>query len=191
MNRVKKKMSIRMSMLVLMYLAFLNGFSGCDDDVVSYDLSITWTMDNPSPGTNSVFLAQVSSEPDELKLAVDLNSITNGLTHGAYFDLVFRDEVFAYSGFSEGIVLETAGSVLYQVALDSQDSGRLVVGVTLLEDAAVENAKGMLIVFRFTALRSGSSSFSFENAKLMTPEKGGTIPVTGVSWYGGYATVIQ
>ena len=48
MNHVKKKMSIRMSLLVLMYLVFLNGFSGCDDDVVSYDLSITWTMDNPS-----------------------------------------------------------------------------------------------------------------------------------------------
>ncbi|MGB3975772.1 MAG: hypothetical protein WBM02_07865 [bacterium] len=191
MNQPKIKKSVRKSLFILLSLVFLNSFSGCEDDIVTSDLTITWAMDNLSPGTNCVFLAQVISEPNELKLAVDLNSITNGLTHGVFFDLVFRDEVFTYSGFSEGAVLETAGPVVYQVALDPQDSGRLVVGVTLLESAAVENAKGILLTFRFTALRSGSSSFSFENAKIMTPENGGTLPVTGVSWYGGYATVIQ
>jgi hypothetical protein len=164
---------------------------GCDDSITFYDLGVSWTMDNPNPGSNTVFLAAVTSEPDQLVLAVDLNEITNGMTHGAYFDLTFRQEVLYFDGFNEGSVLETAGPVVYQAALDPQDSGRLIVGVSLLEDASVENANGVLIQIRFKALRSGTSSVVFENARLMTAEKGGTVPITGVSWYGGFATVVE
>jgi hypothetical protein len=191
MNKTKKIKTGRTRSYMLMCLICVIGFSGCDDSIVTNNLSFTWTMDNPSPGTNTVFLAATSSDPDELRLAVDLNSISNGPAHGVFFDLVFRDEVLSYSGFLKGSVLETAGSPVYQVALDPQDPGRLIVGVSLLNDASVENADGVLMQIRFNALRSGTSSVSFENAKIMTAENGGTIPVTGVSWYGGYATVIE
>lgn len=191
MNDIKKTKIGRKWSYMVMFLIAVIGVSGCEDSIVTYDLSITWTMDNPSPGTNTVFLAAASSEPDELRLAVDMNAISNGPAHGVFFDLVFRDEVLSYNGFLNGSVLETAGSPVYQVALDPQDPGRLIVGVSLLGDASVENADGVLLLIRFKALRSGTSSVSFENAKIMTVENGGTIPVTGVSWYGGYATVIE
>ncbi len=192
MRETFRKKQIVKRYLMPMFVAAIGIFAlGCDDSITFYDLGISWTMDNPSPGTNTVFLVSVPSEPDELILAVDLNRITNGLTHGAYFDLTFRKEVLYYDGFIKGSILETAGPVVYQAALDPQDPGRLIVGVSLLEDAAVEDARGVLILIRFKALRSGTSSVVFENARLMTAENGGTIPITGVSWYGGFATVVE
>ncbi len=175
----------------LMVLTLLFSAIGCDDDVKTFDYSISWTMDNLSPGSNSVFLASNDSEPDELVLAVDLNTISNGLVHGAYFDLVFRDEVLFFKGFTEGSVLESAGSVVYSAALDPQDPGRVIVGMSLVGESSVQDADGILISIRFQPIRSGTCPISFENAKLVTAQNSGTYPVTGVSWYGGYATILE
>ncbi|MBN1880333.1 hypothetical protein JW823_09515 [bacterium] len=172
-------------------ILFFISLHGCDDSVETYDYSISWTMDNQSPGSNSVFLASTDSEPDELILAVDLNTISNGSVHGAYFDLVFRDEVLFFDDILDGNVLEPAGSVVYNAALDPQDPGRLIVGVSLLGDTIVTDASGVLVFVRFLPLRSGTCPVGFENARILTADNGGTYPVTGISWYGGYATVLE
>ncbi|MBN1296642.1 hypothetical protein JXA80_07660 [bacterium] len=165
--------------------------SGCDDDVALYDFEIAWTSDNPYPGDNNVTLFAASSDPDELLLAVDLYNITNGPTHGVAFDLVFRDEVLRYIGFEAGSVLEPMGSVMYQASLDPQDPGRLIVGVSLTGNMTVENADGPVIFLRFGPRRSGTGPVTFENARILTAESNGTYPVSGIAWYGGYATIVD
>lgn len=185
---------MRVPVILIMFTVtslILAGLSGCNEDVESFNYSISWTMDNLSPGTNSVLLAESDSDTDELRLAVDLNSITNGPTHGIYFDLVFRDEVFYFDSFEKGFLLEEAGTAIYSAALDPQDTGRLIVGASLLEDKRLENADGVLMYIVFKPLRSGTCPVGFENARIVTPDNGGTVPVTGVSWYGGYATVLE
>ncbi|MCD4655412.1 hypothetical protein K8T06_15940 [bacterium] len=176
------------SAVLLVLFSFV--FTGCGEDPVYFESDVTWTTDNPYPGTNSVLLVSVLSDPDELNLAVDLIEITNGLTHGIYFDLVFRSEVLSYVGFEIGEVLEEIGPVNYQAALDPQDPGRLLVGISLTENQALEAADGAAVFIKFKPNRSGTCPVTFENAKIMTAENGGTIPVTGIAWYGGYATVL-
>jgi len=174
--------------LIIMSIVIL---SGCDSKVTTFDYDVSWTTDNPSPGSNSVILLSVLSDPDELRLAVDLYDVINGPTHGIYFDLVFRDEVLNYNGFEIGELLEEVGPVNYQAALDPLDPGRLIVGISLTGDLSLENADGAVVFIRFKPSRAGTCPVTFENARIMTAENGGTRPVTGVAWYGGYATVLH
>jgi len=184
----EKKIQIAIPILFLLILVMI---SGCEDEITTYDYDVTWTADNPSPESNSVTLLSVLSDPDELKLAVDLYDITNGDAHGVFFDLVFRSEVMRYDGFEPGDVLEDAGDVFYQAALDPQDPGRLIIGISLTGNLAVNPANGAVMYVRFAPRRSGTCPVTFENARIMTAEAGGTRPVTGIAWYGGYATILD
>lgn len=183
--------NIKQIFIPVVSLLLLVSLMGCDDEIIIYDYDVTWTADNPSPDANSVTMISVLSDPDELKLAVDLFDIENGPTHGVYFDLVFRSEVMRYDGFEPGDVLEDMGDVYYQTAIDPQDPGRLIVGISLTGDLSVDSANGAVVYLNFLPRRSGTCPFSFENARIMTAQSGGTHPVTGIAWYGGYATILD
>jgi len=184
-RRQIKKPALWLMLLVIPVIA------GCDDEIAFFEYDVTWTADNPAPGKNAVTLISVLSDPDELLLAVDLYSIENGPTHGVYFDLVFRDEVMRYGGYEPGGLLEDAGYVNYQAAIDPQDPGRLIFGISLTGNVEVDAADGAVVYIRFIPRRSGTCPVTFENARIMTAESGGTRPVTGISWYGGYATIVD
>lgn len=162
---------------------------GCDDEYTEFEYGLAWTADYDYSEQNAVVLTPDFIETDDLVLIVDLVSINNGLTHGLYFDVVFRDEVMDFTGFEPGTVLENSGQVNYQMALDPQDPGRLIVGISLVGQLAVESANGPAVYLTFEPSRTGTCPFSFENARILTSEGAGTVPVTGISWYGGYATI--
>jgi len=162
---------------------------GCDDKVDPLDYIITYIPDRDNPPDNTIALMWMDSEDDILLLAVDAYNITHGNVHSLYFDLIFRDELMHYVSYEIGGTLEEVGEVSYQVALDSQDSGRLVVGMSLIGNVSIETLNDIVIILRFEPDRTGTCPFWFENANLLDNDGAEGQPISGISWYGGHAFI--
>lgn len=163
-------------------------FSGCDDSI-DRSFIIDYTSDSSSSADNTVGLNRVDSDPDLLILAVDAVSITSGQIHSVVFDLTFDPSIFQYKSYEIGEFLEDGGAVSYMVSTESQDSGRLIIGISLLGAAHSVSGSGTFIYLQFEPLTFGSSSLSFDNATILDASGLGGNPLTGISWYGGFAQV--
>ncbi len=161
---------------------------GCDD-ATERDFVIAFYPDATDPGTNTVSLSRIDSDPDELVIAIDANDITSGPIHSVAFDMTFDPALFKYRTYEIGEFMERAGAVSYMISTDSQNPGRLIVGVSLLGAQNAVSGSGVFLYLHFEPLTFGSCSLLFENASVRDGSGFGGKPLTGISWYGGFAQV--
>lgn len=169
-------------------LAIVAAISGCGEADTD-DFVMDFYPDSETPGSNSVTLVRISSDPQILVLGVDAVDITGGWVYSAGFDLVYRDWILDYVGYEPGNFFETSGPATYQVAPDSGDPGRLVVGISLTGQTGAIDNDGTFIYLKFRARRTGLCPLNFENTMLKDGSAPAGNPITGVAWYGGYANV--
>jgi len=144
-------------------------------------LTAGFFSDQPSPGPNTVSMAEGSSEGSFV--TIDVNVTQTSGVFGAAFDVVFDSAAVSYVSSSAGELLEQGGvSVFYAVA--ETDPGRLVVGAARQGTANATDAVGTVAVIRLTfqALQAGMSTLRFEDRGLVG-EQGGLLG--GISWFGG------
>ncbi|MBN1550343.1 hypothetical protein JW979_02690 [bacterium] len=182
----RKTLKHRCLFILLTGIFFI--FSACDDPVMD-PYTIAFFSDNEVPTENTISLIRASSTGDILKLAVDAYSITNGVVHTVYFDLVYRDWIMEYIGYEPGDFLEQAGSVSYFIDQDSQDPDRLIVGVTLLGPELYVQGNGVVVFLKFRPRRLGTSYYEFQNMGMRDINGIHGNPITGISWFGGVAKV--
>ena len=161
---------------------------GCDD-AIEHSFIIDFYPDATDPGSKTVSLNRIDSDPDELVVAVDANDITSGAIHSVAFDMTFDPALFKYKTYEIGEFLERSGTVSYMVSTDSQNAGRLIVGVSLLGSQNAVSGSGVFVYLHFEPLTFGSCSLLFENASVRDGSGFGGQPLTGISWYGGFAQV--
>jgi len=138
----------------------------------------SFVPDEPSPGTNTVSIAQANTSGNMVTLQVNVTD-TNDV-HTAAFDVVFDDSLVEYVGHTSGSFLEQGGNVpLYQIGLGP---GRIVVGVSRAGNAGA-NAVGSqaLMNLNFTVTDVGQSQLSVVNASL---RDGNLADIQGVAWFG-------
>jgi hypothetical protein len=161
------------------------------DDVTHDEYFIDYYPDVEDSPSKSISLMRADSDSDVLYLVLDVYDISGGPIYSFSFDLVFRDWIMEYVGYDTGTFLERSGDVVYQVGLDSGDSGRLIVGVTLTGDAEPLEGSGTLMYFTFRPRRLGTCPFALENTQIRGSNGPAGDPITGIPWFGGYAKVRQ
>lgn len=161
------------------------GGGGGGGSSTSPSSTITFTADSSSPGSNTVYMTRNSSESSGNTLAVDIKVNNASDVYGAAFDVDFDSSKMTYSTYSNGSFLEQGGaSVSYQVATQSGNSGKLVVGIS--KQGAVSGASGIgtLLTLKFNV--SGGTDIDFSNNQLAN-SSGSSI--SGITWSGGTVTV--
>lgn len=139
----------------------------------------SFVADEPSPGADTVSIAESNSSGNLVTLQVNVTD-TNDV-HTAAFDVVFDDSLVEYVGYTAGNLLEQGGNTpLYQVG---PSAGRIVVGVSRGGNTGT-NAVGsqVLMSLNFRAIAVGQSSLSVVNASL---RDGNLNSIPGVGWFGG------
>jgi len=186
-----KRLKITLNLAVCLTLTLLLLFvTACDDQSVA-EYYIDYYPDVEESPSKSLTLIRADSDSDVLYLLVDVYDITDGPIYSISFDLVFRDWIMEYAGYEEGTYFESSGDVVYQVGLDSGDSSRLIVGITLTGEAVPVDGSGFLMYLTFRPRRLGTCPFAFENTQIRGNTGPAGDPITGISWYGGYAKVRQ
>ncbi len=159
---------------------------GSGSGVIDKGLTVDFTPDEPSPGSNTVSLALEDVSDDTATIGVDVTD-TNGVFSAA-LDLIFDPTVAVFAGDSPGDLLESAGTPIYLVSSPSEanQTGRIVVGVSLPNGAnpvdVTESAT--LVHLTFTVTQAGTSQVDFENEALHD-EGAPPQDLTGIGWHGG------
>lgn len=108
--------------------------------------------------------------------------------YGLAFDLVYPSGVLRFEGFAEGDFLGRNGPVQTSLQLAEPSAGLLVVGHSRLGDTGTVAGSGLLLTLRFTAVASGSGSFTF-SANRLFDARGDQI--RGPAWGGGTVQVTR
>lgn len=145
--------------------------------------SSTIVFTGSTPGSNSVYMAQNNITGDDLTIDIKANNISSGV-YGTAFNVDFDSSKITYKSYTNGSFLEQGGnSASYQVALQSNNSGRLVVGISRQGDVSGVTGSWTLITLKFKA--TGSSSLSFSDNELRDSSN----QAVSATWYGGTVTV--
>jgi len=159
---------------------------GSGSGVIAKALTLDFTPDEPSPGSNTVSLALEDVSDDMATIGVDVTD-TNGVFSAA-LDVTFDPTVAMFAGNSPGDLLESSGTPIYLVSSPSEanQSGRVVVGVSLPNGANPVDVTGSatLVYLTFTATEAGTSQVNFENEALHD-EGAPPLDLTGIGWHGG------
>jgi hypothetical protein len=155
--------------------------SALDPGTGGSGLTASFTADQPSPGANTVSLAQDGTSGDAVTVAVRITDVLG--VHVAAFDVAYDSSAVQYVGWAAGNLLEQGGNTpTYQVAAQS---GRVVVGISRQgsnSTSAVGSRTAIDLTFR--VLQAGSHTLTLDNAFL----RNGTLAtISGVSWFGGTA----
>src|SRR5512134_2299923 len=124
--------------LGLLAVATACGGGGGDSSggVTTPSLLASFVADQPSPGSNTVAMAEGSKTGDTVSVSVNVAQ-TTGL-YAAAFEVTFDANKVTYLGHSAGTVFEQGGhSPTYQVGTPT--AGRLVVGVSRNGNVAAVN----------------------------------------------------
>ena len=175
-------------MLYLILLLLTTIILSCEDST-QRDFAIDFSGDIVSAPDNSITLSRADSEVDELMISVDINNLSSGNAHSFYFDVRFDNSIMTYSDFQKGVFLEKGGGVTYQVGLDSMDSNRLIVGISLLDPGSSSTGDGTLVLLRFKPTNLGFCPFEILNTWIRDNQGTQGVILTGISWYGGSAQV--
>lgn len=145
--------------------------------------SSTIVFSGSTPGSNSVYLAQNNIIGDDLTIDIKVNNLSSGI-YGAAFNVDFDSSKIMYESYTNGSFLEQGdNSATYQVALQSNNSGRLVLGISRQGNVSGVMGSGTLITLKFRV--AGSSSLSFSDNELRDSSN----QVISTTWYGGEVTV--
>lgn len=145
----------------------------------SSTLAASFVPDQPSPGANTVSVAETNASGNIVTLQVNVTD--TGDVHTAAFDVMFDDRSVEYVSYAKGSFLEQGGNVpLYQVA---QGPGRIVVGVSRGgSSGTTASGSQALMSFNFMVTDTGQSQLSVVNADL---RDGNLDDIPGVAWFGG------
>jgi hypothetical protein len=134
-------------------------------------------------GENSLALVEGSgSSATRLFVTVRATQVT-GL-FGVAFDLVYPNGVMKFEGATEGSFL---GGTATSFQFSEPTTGRLVVGLTRLGAVSGVNGSGDLLTLEFTPVGpAGVETFAFQSNSAFDAT---ARQISGVSWFGGSATV--
>jgi len=165
--------------------------SGCDsNDPTGSSFTAVFYPDTSTPPANSISMQAARNNAQRIHISVHAQDISNGKVFGAAFDLQFRPVILEYIGYEPGEFLESSGrQVLYQVAVEDGNPGRLIVGISLVGDAEGVTGTGALITLKFKAIAADISPMTFSNNVLLDNTPPGGNPITGIAWYAGRAQV--
>lgn len=154
------------------------------DSITTPSTTIAFSADTTSPGSNSVYMAKNNITGDDLSIDIKVNNISSGI-YGTAFNVDFDSSKISYESYPEGSFLEQGGnSASYQMALQSNNSGRLVIGIASQGDVSGVTGSVTLITLKFRI--DGNSSISFSDNELRDSSNQA---ISGINWYGGNVTV--
>jgi hypothetical protein len=132
----------------------------------SSSLAASFTASQPSPGPDSVSLAEQGANGSTVTVRVNLTDV-NGV-YGALFDLTYPSNVADYAGYAAGTALEQGGQSVSYI-IDEPTPGRLVVSVSRLGPVPGTDVSGTraLVDLIFQADNAGSGSVDFANMALV------------------------
>ncbi|MFH1288059.1 MAG: cohesin domain-containing protein [bacterium] len=138
-----------------------------------------------SPIANSVYLEKVSTNNDEITLAVKIQGGTN--VYAAALEINFDSSKIQYISALEGTYLNQGGTITsYSVKLEEGSTGVLLIGVSRQAGAAGVNGNGTIatVVLKALTVQTNTSiGFNITSSELKLPAGGGKI--SGVNWFGG------
>jgi hypothetical protein len=154
--------------------------------VTTPPLLAAFVADEPSPGSNTVAMAEGSKSGDSVTVAVNASQ-TTGL-YAAAFEVTFDSTKLTYVGHSAGTVFEQGSHTpTYQVGNPS--AGRVVAGVSRNGSVGTVNVStpAPMIRLTFRVKEVGSFRLTFENATLFDGQAPPQ-PKAGITWETGVVT---
>lgn len=183
---------MRRLVLLAILAACLLSLSACDDNSpMSAEFEGYFEPDVSEPGPNSISMQANGEAGKRFKIDIVATEITLDSVYAAAFDVDFRPVILEYQGFEQGDFFEqSGGSVVYQVATEEGNPGRVIVGISLTGDLEGVTGSGTLITLEFKALAEDLTPMTYGEHQLLdgTPPSGN--PITGISWYAGRVTVV-
>ena len=162
------------------------GGGGGGGSVVTPTLSAGFVADQPSPGPNTVAMAQGTKANDVITVNVDITDTSN--VFGAAFEVVYDSVHATYLGYSAGSALEAGGNTpVYTVS--NASTGRVVVGAART-GGTTTNVSGTvpLIRLQFQVKASGSFPVTVQNSSLYDNQQPTPQSLAGISWFAGALT---
>lgn len=141
---------------------------------------------SPAPsegGQEKVYLTVLPHEQNLIEVQIFGKDILSPIL-GLAFDLNFDNQLLAYAKYQPGSFLETGGQPIYLISQATDQSGRLIVGLSLKRGDSLPKGSGQFMSIFFKILKSGQSSMQFSNVSLASldiQKKN----LDNVSWLGG------
>lgn len=172
-------------LLVSLIGCFGGGGGGTTEPTPQPTVKIISFTPSGSPTANSVYLEKVSTNNDEITLAVKIQGGTN--VYAAALEINFDSSKIQYISALEGAYFNQGGtSTSYSVKLEEGSTGVFLIGVSRQSGTAGVNSDGTIATVVFKALSDQtdtSISFNIISSELKLPAGGGKI--SGVNWVGG------
>lgn len=174
--------------MLLVLLATSCGGGGGDSTTPPSGLVASFEPAQPSPGANTVAMARGSATADVV--TVDVNVTDTNDVYGAAFDLFFDSAGVQYVNWSAGNLLEQGGnSPVYNVELDSSDSGHLLVGASRTGSVPPVDVSGTKTLVRLTFRVKQANSFPLSfGAEALFDGQNPPREISGISWFAGSVT---
>lgn len=151
--------------------------------VTTPPLLASFTADEPSPGADTVAMAEGSKSGDSVTVSVNASQVTN--VYAAAFEVTFDSSKLSYVGHSAGTVFEQGGHTpTYQVGNPSP--GRLVVGVSRNGSVSAVNVSSPAPMIRlsFRVKDVGAFRLTYQNVNLYDGQAPPQ-PKPGITWESG------
>jgi len=161
------------------------GGGGSDAGGSPSAIAASFVPDQPTPGANTVAMAEGTKSNDIVTVNVTLTS-TNGV-YATAFEAVYDDAHTAYLGFVPGSALEQGGnSTNYTV--NAASPGRVVIGVSRT-GATTTNISGTKVVLglQFRVNQAGVYPVAIQNSVVYDGQSSPQ-PLPGISWFAGAVT---
>jgi hypothetical protein len=182
----RMKLGTLVLMLTLLAAPACGGGGGGSDAGGSPSaIAASFVPDQPTPGANTVALAEGSKSNDVVTVNVTLTS-TNGVFATA-FDAVYDDIHTVFLGFAPGTALEQGGNNT-NYTVNTANPGRIVVGVSRT-GSSTTNVSGTKVVLglQFRVNQPGVYPVAIENAVVYDGQSSPQ-PIAGISWFAGAVT---
>jgi len=161
------------------------GGGGSDAGGSPSALAASFVPDQPTPGANTVAMAEGTKSNDVVTVNVTLTS-TNGV-YAAAFETVYDDSHTVFLGFVPGSALEQGGNnTNYNVS--TANPGRVVIGVSRT-GSTTTNVSGTKVVLglQFRVSQAGVFPMAIQNAVVYDGQSNPQ-PLPGISWFAGAVT---
>jgi len=183
-DKTMRILGIGFLLVVLVVATSCGGGGSSDGGTVGggqSNITASFLPDQPSPGSNSVALAQSTASGNLVTVRVNVFGVSG--VYGGAFDVVYDAARLDYVGYSAGTLLEQGGNVPnYSVGVPQ--AGRVVVGASRTGSTGV-NANGQaMILITFRVKVTGTSPITLENTQLLDSQLPPQ-PIGGISWFAG------
>ena len=159
------------------------GGGGSDAGGSPTPLAASFVPDQPTPGGNTVALAEGLKSNDVVTVNVTMTS-TNGV-FGAAFEVVYDDVHTVFLGYTAGSVVEQGGNTPTYNVDGTSNPGRVVVGVSRTGSGAT-NVSGTktVIGLQFRVKQAGVYPMVIQNSAVYDNQNPPQ-PLGGISWFAG------